>query len=365
MSQISPPHRADGPPYAERSSVSPSPAPPVTPSPSPWSEPSRSRSSGMSLRDSLGTVTAVAAVFAIATYILSYACSWFWLAELFTHFRVQLLGVFVILVLLLAALRYWRWAALTGAILLWTAWPVAREVWPSAPSAPPPPSNTSVLKLLSANVLFYNRNFEPLERLVADEQPDVLVVIECTEAWRERLRGLESEYPYTITEPRSHGFGIGLWSKRPLRNPRAAMLSAADAPALFAEVDVGGESVQLAAVHLMSPLDPRRFAERNLQLEGLAESLNRWPGPRLVLGDFNAAPWSPYLARFLRESDLQDSRIGFGVQPSWPQQIPLLRIPIDHLFVSRGLVVHERRLGPPIGSDHRPVIATISVRPGE
>ena len=312
----------------------------------------------ISFRDSLGTVTCVAVCFAIAAYVLSYACSGFWLAELFTHFRIQLLGVFALLGLLLAFLRYGRWAVLVAACMAWLAWPVMRDILPASVPAGGP----TRVKLLAANVLFYNENFEPLERLVAAEQPDVLVIVECTLAWRERLRGLEATYPYSIAEPRSHGFGIGLWSKRPLLDPRAVLLSNGDAPVLFAGLEVDGQAVQIAAVHLLSPLDPGRFAERNTQLSALTEALNRWSGPRLVVGDFNATPWSPFLTQFLRESGLRDSRVGFGIQASWPQQIPLLRIPIDHLFVSPELVVHDRRLGPPINSDHRPVIAEISRR---
>jgi endonuclease/exonuclease/phosphatase (EEP) superfamily protein YafD len=57
---------------------------------------------------------------------------------------------------------------------------------------------------------------------------------------------------------------------------------------------------------------------------------------------------------------LRDTRAGFGIQASWPTQIPPLGIPLDHCLVSPELVVLDRRLGPAVGSDHRPVILELA-----
>jgi endonuclease/exonuclease/phosphatase (EEP) superfamily protein YafD len=39
----------------------------------------------------------------------------------------------------------------------------------------------------------------------------------------------------------------------------------------------------------------------------------------------------------------------------------LLRTPIDHVLTGGGLTVTAAALGPSIGSDHRPLIATVRV----
>ena len=45
---------------------------------------------------------------------------------------------------------------------------------------------------------------------------------------------------------------------------------------------------------------------------------------------------------------------------TWPAFLPMpARIPIDHVMTGSGLRVVERTVGPDLGSDHRPVIATI------
>ena len=62
------------------------------------------------------------------------------------------------------------------------------------------------------------------------------------------------------------------------------------------------------------------------------------------------------MREFLDTTQLKDSRQGFGIQPTWPQSQPIMRIPIDHVFASKGIAIHERSIGPAVGSDHFPVI---------
>jgi endonuclease/exonuclease/phosphatase (EEP) superfamily protein YafD len=47
--------------------------------------------------------------------------------------------------------------------------------------------------------------------------------------------------------------------------------------------------------------------------------------------------------------------------------LPLVTIPLDHCLVSEEWHVSERRVGPHLGSDHRPVIATLhwAMPPGQ
>lgn len=61
--------------------------------------------------------------------------------------------------------------------------------------------------------------------------------------------------------------------------------------------------------------------------------------------------WSVRLAR------------GFGVQTSFPSNLWLLRIPIDHVLVACAIGVDDRRIGPEVGSDHLPVITDLVVPP--
>ena len=58
---------------------------------------------------------------------------------------------------------------------------------------------------------------------------------------------------------------------------------------------------------------------------------------------------------------MRDARRGFRIQPSWPNFIWPLRIPIDHTLVSRDVHIVDRGLGPSVGSDHLPVVMDFEI----
>ena len=111
------------------------------------------------------------------------------------------------------------------------------------------------------------------------------------------------------------------------------------------------------------PLPPigRNAAIRNEQLSAVADWVAGMHGPVVVAGDLNTTPWSPYFREFLKRSGMRDSRRGFGVQATWPDNLGSAGIPIDHALVSDGVYVQDRRVGLPFGSDHRPIIVDLII----
>jgi endonuclease/exonuclease/phosphatase family metal-dependent hydrolase len=82
----------------------------------------------------------------------------------------------------------------------------------------------------------------------------------------------------------------------------------------------------------------------------------------MLIGDLNMTSDSPVFQNFLRETGLRDTRAGFGIQATWPTNVPVLWIAIDHCLVSDKVLVHDRRVGPGVGSDHLPLTVDVSVR---
>ena len=128
-------------------------------------------------------------------------------------------------------------------------------------------------------------------------------------------------------------------------------------PTVFAQVRLDGRMLNVIATHPMPPGEALLAQERNRQLDWLAGEIAGLNGPVLLAGDLNAAPWSPVFRRFERISGLADSARGRSIHPTWPADIPLLWIPIDHLLHSPELAVRSYRVGTAIRSDHLPVIA--------
>lgn len=135
----------------------------------------------------------------------------------------------------------------------------------------------------------------------------------------------------------------------------------------------GGRVVQVALMHgetMRFGLDhlargdthglETTIARRARRLRRIGQALDeRRDLPTLVAGDFNTPPQSPLhraLGPRLRDA-FAEAGHGFGY--TWPSVLPGLRI--DYVFVSPEWRVRSCRVGPALGSDHRPVVAEVEL----
>ncbi len=82
----------------------------------------------------------------------------------------------------------------------------------------------------------------------------------------------------------------------------------------------------------------------------------------VIIGDFNSTPWTRTFQSFLQQGHLVNSQQGYGAQSTWPAAWPsALRIAIDHCLHSDGLLTLSRSIGPPLDSDHRPLIVELQL----
>ncbi len=171
------------------------------------------------------------------------------------------------------------------------------------------------------------------------------------------LSPLETSYPFRLAEPSLDNFGIALFSRfEPLAMEIRHIGGEPSPSSVVARLKLGGKIVTVIGTHPLPPVNLNNAQSRNRQVEALARLAKETPHPILVLGDLNMTPWSPHFGDLLRRSGLRDGRKGFGIQATWPADTVLLRIPIDHCLVSPDIVVLDYRVGPEIGSDHRPVV---------
>lgn len=126
----------------------------------------------------------------------------------------------------------------------------------------------------------------------------------------------------------------------------------------------------LFVLHLQNPTRGRGngLRLRNLELSILAETVAKEPGPVLVMGDFNTTPSALPFYNLLKTANLQRVACGGLVAGTWRpidwsgtamDKIPGLKVTIDHVLV-RDLEVQACKVGPDVGSDHFPLIVTIT-----
>jgi endonuclease/exonuclease/phosphatase (EEP) superfamily protein YafD len=294
----------------------------------------------------------------VAETAISYLGRFHWLPELLTHFRVQGAIAALGVLLVAAALRLPRAAALAAVCAAAQAGPVLPYVMPRAA---PPPLEAVPIRILLLNVLTANDHFSDVAALIALEDPDVVALLEVDERWVDALAPLRARYPEHASRPQSDNFGIAVWSRVPIAELAFRRLEHDAVYAATGELAIEGEPAVLLVAHPVPPVGGIYTALRDRQLDALARIRHEFPSREaIVLGDLNAAPWSPSHLRFESQAGLSNAARGLGWFPSWPTNLPWLRVPIDHCLLSPGLRAVSVRVGRNVGSDHFPVIVEVA-----
>ncbi|MBT8107073.1 MAG: endonuclease/exonuclease/phosphatase family protein [Gammaproteobacteria bacterium] len=276
--------------------------------------------------------------------------------QMFTHFRLQYTIIAFLLCIAFVVMREGRYAV----VLLGAAAVNASFVVPWYTDAPPE-MGASELTLLNANVHARNGAHQKLLDLIAAEQPDLVVLQEVTPEWAKSLQHLAADYPHRLVEPRDGSFGIALLSRYPLSSSVSIDSGPGSPPILVATVNVDGVEIAVIGVHPVIPLPQRNFEARNAQLQRIGRLLQKSQNPRILIGDLNVTMWDLHYESLENRTWLRNARRGFGVVPTWPTFLPFAMIPIDHVLVSEDLGVVDVRTGPRIGSDHLPLIVTLTL----
>jgi len=292
---------------------------------------------------------------AVATF-LGFLGKLHWTLDMFSHFRVQYFQFCLILIgVSLWVRNYKRGLALGLVAVLNYAF-----VLPFYFGGPSPADGQTVRAMLM-NLNAANGNTALVLDVLEKFDPDFVLLEEVTPKWADKPEPLATRFPYKVSEPRGDCFGILFFSKVPLSNSRVVSLGS-EAPTIITDVRLPQGTLSLIGTHPPPPVGAANARARNEQLAALAGTIREQQHPVLLIGDLNTSPWSPYFSQLLKESGLRNSMKGFGFQPSWPVENPLMRIPIDHMLHSPEITVHQRGIGPEIGSDHLPLIVDFSVQ---
>ncbi len=277
--------------------------------------------------------------------------------ELFSHFRLQ---YFVVSALLLLSFAFMKRPLIAAALLLTTVFNGSFIVgWylPAAEKANSPAN----LKLVHANVYSLNEDYWRLDELIAAEDPDVFILQEITAEWVLATKKQLADYPYVYAEPRLGHFGIAAFSKIPFDSIRHIDLPPRGYPTIFATITVDDKPVTIVSTHPTVPLGEYLYESRNEQLESVAAAIQKIDGSVVLMGDFNASIWDTRYQELEQKTGLKNVRRGFGVLPTWPTFLPFAMIPIDHALVSADITVTDAKVGQSIGSDHLPLVVTLSL----
>lgn len=216
------------------------------------------------------------------------------------------------------------------------------------------------LSLLIANVLMTNRRAEPFLRLVRLRNPDVVLATETDHWWDGQLQSLAPEYPHAVRYPLENTYGIHVYSKLALQEPEVRFLVQQGIPSVRTRIRLrSGTLVEFHAVHPTPPQPQHDTTPRDVELILVGLQVNGDRRPTIVAGDLNDVGWSDTTRRFQEVSGLLDPRVGRGLYATFNAKWPLLRWPLDHVFVDPSFrLVRLVREGD-IGSDHFPIYVEV------
>lgn len=283
-----------------------------------------------------------------------------WIGDLLASFRMPLaLGAFVVGVVA-AALRGWVVVAL--AVIAFGANVAAVErVWLGDRAGAAGPAR---LEIGHVNMRGLPGDVPALRAAVGRRQPDVFVVLEPdprpSSQVGDEITGYRAYRPAGLA-----GARVVVLSRLPLTLERQDAAVGLPIPSVAFAVPFAGRVVHVLALHTTSPLSPARNRARNAELAAVAKWAKAQHGPVVVLGDFNAVPWSAALHDLEHAAGLSSSSDGFGFQGSWPASLGFLGFPIDQLLSSHDLTVTDRQTRAGFGSSsHRSLWVTLALAKG-
>jgi len=281
-----------------------------------------------------------------------------WPFELASHFRAQYFVVLLASAVLFLLQKGQPAAILAAVFALINLSVIVPFYFGGAPSAH---ADGRLYRALLINVNESNQAYGKVRKLIRSLEPDVAVLVEVNQTWMDELQKSQADYPFSLSLPRKDGLGIAFLSRIPFENAKIRSIGHRNIPSVVVRFGIEGQHLTIIGTHVQSPWGRMYSEYRNHELGELAQLVSSQKDPVLLLGDLNTTSWSPFFQDLLRKTGLRDSRNGFGLQPSWPTVFPPFWISIDHCLVSSGVVVHDRRIGPNIGSDHYPVVVDFSV----
>jgi endonuclease/exonuclease/phosphatase (EEP) superfamily protein YafD len=228
------------------------------------------------------------------------------------------------------------------------------------------PGEAHTLSLLFANVLMENREAGGLLKIIGEEDPDVVLAVETDAWWQGELDVLARTRRHAVRQPQDNTYGMLLYSRLELVEPRVKFLVQRDVPSIHAGVKLRcGALVELRCVHPRPPA-PQEAGDskpRDVELVVVGKALKGAKAPAIVLGDLNDVAWSRTNYRFQELSGLLDPRVGRGFFHTFHARYPFLRYPLDHCFHTKHFrLVSFKRLRA-FGSDHFPVGIQLSYEP--
>lgn len=294
--------------------------------------------------------------------VLGFAGPWVFALDILAHFRPHLLWLCVPVAFIAFILRRWQavWRTVVAAVL---AIGGLAPMWEGAAV----PGTGRAVTVMTANVYQLNPVPEAMRLALIRADADILVTNETVKSAINGPHALTGTYPYRLSLSTSgQTLRTVIWSRYPMRDGALLLEDQLTPTGARAIVEIAPElELAVLAVHFNHPV----YGNQRRQIEALDVIAEALPTPRVILGDFNATPWSHAIRR---AEALTGTRRIPGHRITWQGRYPaeILAVPepighaIDHILLSPGIGVEAVETIMIPGSDHVAVKARIQIPQG-
>ncbi len=290
--------------------------------------------------------------------LIGFAGDWNWFADLFAQLRPQYC------LWLALGLVAGLWMRLRLGILISTLGLIlnALALAPHTRSWDEPKllaQTGRTWTLATINLLQGNQKTELVSQYLHATRPDIVAFQEVSPRWAGELETLSDLYPYRFVQPSKDQFGLALFSREPaIAQSVHAVGNRVGDLATFGSWESDGRRFSIAGIHPDKPDERWKTVNRDVYLRQIAQWAERHQKAGeavIILGDFNATPWSASLRAFTRHTGYRNANKGRIFSATWNVWQPH-RLLIDHAFFSADWIIRESTIGPALGSDHRPLL---------
>lgn len=289
---------------------------------------------------------------------LGFAAKAFWFLDLFNHFRVQYLAAGILGIAVAWRLRSKPLAFAFATLALVNA----AFVIPLFLPQPEAPASVYEISILSSNTWPQNADWSSVPMAIEEHDPDIAYFTDMHPSFGPRFREFDADYNIF----RREGDVLLVRRRTGLSLKPITVPAGADIAGIPVSLSVEGVTVTLLAVHPAAPLGTVAANTRDQSFAAIASFLEKQKGLAIIVGDFNATPWSRVFRNLQQQTGLLNSQAGFGIQTTWPSYPGnpfngLLRIPIDHCLHSPAMHTLDRRVLPHRGSNHNPILIRLGI----
>ena len=191
----------------------------------------------------------------------------------------------------------------------------------------PEPNLETKISVAHFNLSNLEQEYDLAIQAIIDTDADIVSIQELTPDWNWAFKNALTEaYPYSKNVVRIDFFGLALYSKYPIT--QADTFHYKDIPNIIGRIKVDDEHKEVLFVssHMTPPVSSSSYKDIRLHLNQVAQNLNSFNAPMIVLGDYNVVPWSSEIQSFRSKTKLNHAQRDF--MASLPN-------PIDYIFFSK------------------------------